>query len=43
MNFLKESVLAMIPKVFDPNPEASETLVEEIQKVCCLKDLWQYL
>ena len=36
VNFLKENVLAMIPKVFDPNPEAAEALTEEVRKVCCL-------
>ena len=36
VNFLKQNVLAMIPKVFDPNPDAAEALTEEIRKVCCL-------
>ncbi|XP_028413082.1 LOW QUALITY PROTEIN: apoptosis inhibitor 5-like [Dendronephthya gigantea] len=32
VNFLKENVLEIIPKVFDPNPDAVEALSEEIHK-----------
>ena len=32
VNFLKEKVLEMIPKVFDSNPDATEALTDEIQK-----------
>ena len=33
VNFLKEKVLEMIPKVFDSNPDATEALTDEIHKV----------
>ncbi|CAB4004990.1 Apoptosis inhibitor 5, partial [Paramuricea clavata] len=32
VNFLKQNVLQMIPKVFDPNPDAVEALTDEIHK-----------
>ena len=32
VNFLKQKVLEMIPKVFDSNPDATEALTDEIQK-----------
>ena len=33
VNFLKQKVLEMIPKVFDSNPDATEALTDEIHKV----------
>ena len=30
MNFLKQKVLEMIPKVFDSNPDATEVVTDEI-------------
>jgi hypothetical protein len=39
VNFLKQTVLQMIPKVFDPNPDAVEALTDEIHKVCDLRYL----
>jgi galactitol-specific phosphotransferase system IIC component len=39
VNFLKQTVLQMIPKVFDPNPDAVEALTDEIHKVCGLRYL----
>ncbi len=39
VNFLKQNVLEMIPKVFDPIPDAAEALSDEIHKVGCLRYL----
>ena len=43
VNFLKENVLELIPKVFDPNPDAVEALSEEIHKVCCFSCMHAFL